>query len=299
MCVIAVKAVGKAMFPEKTIRDMFKRNPDGAGIMWAENGAVHIHKGMMSVKDVISFVNTRDWTDVPVVLHFRIGTSGNKDALNCHPYPIGVDNFVDGECDLAFAHNGILTGYNPGVNSSINDTQTFNNKVLSKLPHDFLSNEGIVALIKGAIATNKLAFLDKNGCITTVGDFQKDRDYLYSNLYWKPLPSAWAYSTGGWSYPAGSKPATFKQPTLFDGKLNKGLSFDRWFKVIDVGDDFSEEAASFNKAGYKKAVEELREFCFVKTGDEQDSEDFLYDDKYEYALEPETYTIYRDPLYQE
>ena len=194
MCIIAVKPIGMEMFPKETIENMFQRNHDGAGIMWAEDGKVHIKKGFMKVESFLEFVDSRnDWKNIPVVAHFRIGTAGPNDELNCHPYPVRQENTVECDCELAMVHNGILSGYNPPFGSRLNDTQVFINTVINKLPKKFYKNDAIVKLISGSIGTSKLTFLDGDGNITCIGNFIKDGGYKYSNESYK------TYRTYSWS----------------------------------------------------------------------------------------------------
>lgn len=119
MCIIAVKPSSKQMFDDAIIKQMFFRNRDGAGLMWTEDETVHFKKGFMTVQEILDFVHSRNWDGVPVVLHFRIGTAGLNNGLNCHPYPIWQSNRLEGECDLCMAHNGILSSYNPPFGSKI------------------------------------------------------------------------------------------------------------------------------------------------------------------------------------
>lgn len=182
MCIIAVKPSGKPMFTEEGIRQMFSRNRDGAGLMWTENDTVYIKKGLMTVEAVLNFLNSRKWDDIPVVLHFRIGTAGPNNELNCHPYPIKRKNdFLEGTCDLAMAHNGVMHQYNPPISSKINDTQVFVNTVVSKLPDNFLENEAICKLIENDVDPSRLCFLDKKGTITRFGKWIEEDGYFYSN----------------------------------------------------------------------------------------------------------------------
>lgn len=210
MCIIAVKEKNIPMFDDKTIKQMFSRNSDGAGIMWTENGNVHFKKGFMKVEPFLDFVHSRDdWSTIPAVLHFRIGTAGGNTPLNCHPYPIKKKNTVEGVCNMAMAHNGVMYKYNPPKGSSINDTQVFVNTVINDMPAGFLKSKAILKLIKEDIGTNKLAFLDKTGTITLIGDFIEDNGYKYSNSSYKV-----------WEYPKG---ITNHVPyvNLFDKKQTK------------------------------------------------------------------------------
>ena len=225
MCIIAIKPKGVKMFDDQTITTMFINNPDGAGYMYYDkkHKNVCIKKGFFSCKALLADLKTHNFDDVNVVLHFRISTSGKIDSLNCHPYPLYGKNADDCTANLAMAHNGILTAFNPPKDSPINDTQTFINEVLNNLKPDFLKDADKLMLIKKLIGTNKLAFLDDTDNVTTIGDFITDGDYIYSNSSYKVsslYPSTWsctyknvstkgkkkAKKSKGYAYPRGTKP---------------------------------------------------------------------------------------------
>lgn len=202
MCIIAVKPEGKELFPEKTIERMFAKNPDGAGFMFfnKETGKVEAHKGFFSCKKLINALNeVKDLKDTNAILHFRIGTSGKMDDLNCHPYPVYDENGTDFETDLAVAHNGVLREYTPAFGSEINDTQTFIRKVLRNLSPDFINDSEKLFLIKQILGTNKLAFIDKDNHITMLGDFIEDSGYFYSNYSYKEPEQTKYYQKPLWS----------------------------------------------------------------------------------------------------
>lgn len=187
MCIIAIKKASVPMFSDQLIRNMYDRNPDGAGIMYRKGNDVHIEKGFFSADKVLEYCHAHaaDLADTDVVMHFRIATSGKKDGLGCHPYPVWNKNSKT-SCDvkLAMVHNGILDTYGYKGTDEINDTQVFIKELLRKLPHNFLRNQAIMSMIGKTIGTNKLAFLDKDG-VTTVGEFIEDDGYLYSNTSYK------------------------------------------------------------------------------------------------------------------
>ncbi|MBR2679176.1 MAG: class II glutamine amidotransferase [Exiguobacterium sp.] len=209
MCIIAIKPKGQKMFDDDTITTMFINNPDGAGLMYynAKNeNHVAIHKGFMTCKSLLKYVHSMDLTDVNVVMHFRIGTSGLNDALNCHPYPLYVKNKTNMNAKIGMAHNGILHSFNPPKGSKINDTQTFINTVLNKLTPDFLTDDNATTLLQNLIGTNKLAFMDNDGHLTLIGKFIEDKGYYFSNQSYKQstlyrIPTAYSYA-----YPRGTSP---------------------------------------------------------------------------------------------
>lgn len=48
MCVIVYKPLEAPLPKEPLLRICWKRNPDGAGLMWPENGTLHFIKGLMT-----------------------------------------------------------------------------------------------------------------------------------------------------------------------------------------------------------------------------------------------------------
>lgn len=190
MCIIAIKPKGVEMFDDRTIEAMFTNNPDGAGYMYYDTKLhkVVIKKGFMTLKEFKKELKKHDFKNTNLILHFRIGTSGKNDRLNCHPYPIYEVNATSVKTNLGMAHNGILHDYEPAKGSEINDTQLFIRTVLRKLDKGFLKDENITFLIEELIGANKLAFLDSNNKVTLIGNgFIEDKGYIYSNdSYKKP-----------------------------------------------------------------------------------------------------------------
>jgi len=304
MCIIAVKPSSKQMFDDAIIKQMFFRNRDGAGLMWTENETVHFKKGFMAVQEILDFVHSRNWDGVPVVLHFRIGTAGLNNGLNCHPYPIWQSNRLEGECDLCMAHNGILSSYNPPAGSKINDTQVFVNKVLSNMPEGFLESKGIRHLIRKAIGTSRLCFLSKTGKITRFGSWVEDDGYFFSNESYK-VPKK-VYSS------CASTTKSTSQKTK--STLNKGVgAFDEEDREKFYGArlSFNSEFKSFshrrdgelckicrfaNFTTYSDAIKELQSKCRYygsrNFGTQNDYKIYV-DGVFEYVCLPESFTIQR------
>jgi len=187
MCIIAIKPADRPMFADEQIRVMFANNPHGAGLCYYHKDAhrVAIKKGFMDVESLLKYLHSRDFNGVNVILHFRISTSGYRDDLNCHPFPVYAKNKTACFTKMAVAHNGILRDYEPAKNSAINDTQVFIHRVLSRLSPNFVRSQDKLTLIEELIGTNKLAFLDEKNRVTTIGQFITDDGYLYSNDSYK------------------------------------------------------------------------------------------------------------------
>ena len=73
MCIICVSKSGVRQPSDITLRAMFRRNPHGAGYMYARDGKVTIHKGFMNIEDFLAAVHAEQFTPQDsVVYHFRI-----------------------------------------------------------------------------------------------------------------------------------------------------------------------------------------------------------------------------------
>jgi predicted glutamine amidotransferase len=158
--------------PEAYLQNSWDNNPQGAGLLWVENGKLTEFKTFKCEELKKKYFELRGNAFIGnIVLHFRISTSGKHNEENLHPF------FVDK--GLAFVHNGVIHGLGDTIHS---DTWHFNNSILRKLPKGFLDIEGIEILIKKAIGHSKLLFLDKNDKFHIInehlGSFDKDGNWF-------------------------------------------------------------------------------------------------------------------------
>lgn len=204
MCIIVVKDKNKPLPKDKYLKNCFENNPDGAGFMYLKNNQVIIDKGYMTYNSFEKRYRKlckkfNDFKDLPLIMHFRIGTAGANSKQNTHPYPISDDKrdlhktYI--KTALGLAHNGIIHEYNPSKHEKdINDTQKFIMQYLYPLYKNwstFYKNEKILNGIN-SITDSKFAFLDKYGKIKLVGKFETDEDgILYSNSNYQ---DSWYYN---------------------------------------------------------------------------------------------------------
>ena len=205
MCIIVVKDKNKPLPKDKYLKNCFENNPDGAGFMYLKNNQVIIDKGYMTYNSFEKRYRKlckkfNDFKDLPLIMHFRIGTAGANSKQNTHPYPISDDKrdlhktYI--KTALGLVHNGIIHEYNPSKHEKdINDTQKFIMQYLYPLYKNwstFYKNEKILQGIN-SITDSKFAFLDKYGKIKLVGKFETDEDgILYSNSNYQ---DSWYYYT--------------------------------------------------------------------------------------------------------
>jgi len=182
MCIAIMNKAGNTL-PEAYIQNSWDNNPQGAGLLWVENGRLTEFKTFKCEELKKKYYELRGNAFIGnIVLHFRISTSGKHNEENLHPF------FVNR--GLAFVHNGVIHGLGDQVHS---DTWHFNDSILRKLPKGFLSIKGIEILIKKAIGHSKLLFLDKNdkyyiinehlGSFDSNGNWFSNTSHLQLNSY--------------------------------------------------------------------------------------------------------------------
>ena len=189
MCIIAVKKANQPLPEEKIMKTMFKNNSDGAGFCYCLNGDVRIQKGYMTYEafaEALNKVSEKiDTYATPMLFHFRIATHGGINPALCHPFPISR-NFSEQKqlasyTNLGIVHNGII---DISSRDGASDTMTYIAEKLAKRykwDKGFYKSKKQRAVIQSEIGGSKMAFLDHNGGIYTVGDFIEDNGILYSN----------------------------------------------------------------------------------------------------------------------
>ena len=197
MCVIMAKPKGIDMPSDDTIHNMWVRNPDGAGFMYAKDGQVHIEKGFMKLDALRAALKKTaksvDLKNTAVVMHFRITTHGGTKPENCHPFPItdsiGKLKKLKQDTRIGVAHNGIISSVTP--RKGISDTMEYIATQLAPLSRavpKFYTDANLMLMIQNATAS-RLAFLTGGGKIYTIGQFITDGGRLYSNSSYEP----WIY----------------------------------------------------------------------------------------------------------
>lgn len=106
MCVAVLTLAGYRL-TESEIKNGWRNNPDGGGFAYVKDGKVQIEKGLMTLETFekkYEEIASQVFRESPMLVHFRIGTSGTKDANNTHPFAITPQVGPSG----AMIHNGIL-----------------------------------------------------------------------------------------------------------------------------------------------------------------------------------------------
>lgn len=191
MCVIVAKNKGYNLPKKEILQNCYTNNPDGAGIMYTKNNKVVIDKGYMSFNSLwkrLQKLKTEiDIKNTPIVLHFRIGTSGAYDKSNTHPFELTNQDSrllkLKNSVNIGIAHNGIITAYEDTTELTLNDTQLFIRDFLFpiyKINNEFYKYKDIQEIIK-KVTGSKFAFLTSKKELILIGDFIEDNGIYYSN----------------------------------------------------------------------------------------------------------------------
>ncbi len=177
MCLIIVKPPNVTIPHAELVRG-FSSNGDGAGLMYSKDGVLFI------IKDIFdSFINFKKIYDEavkisnngPIVVHFRIATSGQKDKLNCHPFCVNEK--------LGLAHNGFFSEMSSRA-EPLSDTALFS-QLLGSLPENFIEEEPLLFLVQDFIKEerSKVVFMSNLGKFTIVNELGGDwkKGCWYSN----------------------------------------------------------------------------------------------------------------------
>jgi hypothetical protein len=190
MCLIVVKEAGIKLPDKEHLENGAYSNRDGIGVAWHKKGVdeILIKKDFVNVFVLNKWIEENVKVEDSLIVHFRFGTSGLKDAGNAHPYPLVKDETLLRNTQLvwqnAVAHNGVFRSY--GNDKILNDTQEFIIDILSEeVIKNNLKSPAIQKLIKEYISTNKLAFMLNNGEIILLGDFNEEKGVKFSNYAFK------------------------------------------------------------------------------------------------------------------
>ena len=246
MCIIAAKAKGVKMPDKATIENMWFNNPDGAGFMYMKDGKVRIEKGFMKLKDLedaLSRVNEKTNLDeTSVVLHFRIATHGGVIPSNTHPFPVsssmGILQKLRCTTSLGVAHNGIIDiTPRKGVSDTMEYVATQLAPLYKGVPKFYL-NKNLMEMVDNAIKS-KLAILNGEGEIYTIGKFEEDNGILYSNTSYKPYSLYGKYWKNVWDEYDYLDELEEDNPSSYRYKEERLL---RWF-------DFDEDVTCMDSKG--------------------------------------------------
>lgn len=199
-------------FTNDFLLDVYSKNSDGLGIMFAADNKVQVRKIVpKTAKDFIDFYNEFA-AERACVWHARMMTHGDINLENCHPYKVTDDIWL--------AHNGVLSMGND-ANPRMSDTWHFIDKILHPaLRHnpDLMEDKDWIRYIERIIGTsNKFSMVRSDGLIQTL-----------NKASGVEFEGAWLSNTYAWSPSMfGFRPTQTYQTGGYYGKYS---SYDRYFE---------------------------------------------------------------------
>jgi len=226
MCIIAISDYNVQNLTKEVLETCFYNNDDGAGFAsWNRQTQLwDVEKGFLKFEDFWEAFSAHNFGEEDyVICHFRIGSSGNKDAGNTHPFPI-VDNY-DEMRELKFSvpnilfHNGVI-GSGEGIYS---DTMKHTkNMIAPLLPH--FEERGIkdIAIEVSRDVSNKWV-VTRGSKIYQWGKFEKSKE-------------GWEFSNTSYSY----RKAIIYNSNHYGAGWGSGytLGGNQWDKYYDKNGEF-------------------------------------------------------------
>lgn len=186
MCIICVKPAGEKFPSKKTIKTMFRNNPDGAGLMYSDGQKVTIQKGLMTFGEFWRALQAVRDDKKTFVMHFRITTHGGTSQGMTHPFPLASDEKQLKKLNITstygIAHNGMIDLTSEAT--KISDTALFVKKYMYPLFKGGVEDYKL-DLIEESISGSKMAILDRTGHVDLLGCWEEDEGLYYSNATYK------------------------------------------------------------------------------------------------------------------
>ena len=296
MCIIIAKPAGIKMPSKEILTNCFNNNPDGAGIMLSAKGKVYGFKGLMTF-DAVEFQLKKlkktfgNLDELPVVMHFRIGTHGANIAANTHPFPVAASykalRRLEWVSDLGMAHNGIISALSshPDIKAeNVSDTMAFIKHVVRPIKGvcDMMKNDKVMNALQ-LTSGSKLAFLNGEGMLRALGDFQVSEGVYYSNKSYKEeqkYTTSLGYGWRDWDW-------DYTRWDSYEPKSTKKRSDKPRLSADD--EKFLRESLA-----QEYALEELGEDVVIDCGDYQTS---VYNTKYAVDMNDGTLCYWDDNEY--
>lgn len=183
MCLLVSQPATTA-FTDEFLIDVYNKNSDGLGIMYAEAGRLHVYKALpANAQDFVDFYR-KHAQDRDCIWHARMKTHGDIDMENCHPYRVTDDIWM--------AHNGILSTGNDADHTK-SDTWHFIKNVLRPsltADPDLILDPQWVAFMGEVIGgSNKFGLLRSDGEICVINrksGVEFENSWLSNTYAWSP-----------------------------------------------------------------------------------------------------------------
>lgn len=270
MCLL-VSQTASTKFTDNFIKDVYRLNSDGLGVMYAEKSSLFINRVVpQTEKDFVDFfkdnIEGRD-----CAWHARMKTHGDIDLANCHPYQ--VLSSEEGY-PLYLAHNGILATGN-AKDKSKSDTwhfiQDYLRPMLLKNPTFFMT-DAFADLIGEFIGSgNKFILMDAYGNQVVINEergVEHEGAWLSNTYAWNTAGTKHDYSKstkwrGNYNFtPSSALGYTPLGVNLNDDDEDEEAEYDAWFKDELKADNSTIEDTT-KEVSDPNGYTESEEFCLT------------------------------------
>lgn len=190
MCLLIVNQTN--LIAKQQLKNAWDNNSHGGGMAYPftnehNERCVFIEKFTDFEEFYSEYKNVRKMVDKPMILHFRISSSGGRSDANIHPFYVREDK-------MAMGHNGTIR--------SLGDDTMSDSRHLAQIIGTFkgnstamLKHSGLRQLIYAVIGQSKLAFVDSSGNFEIfnehLGHWTANGDWMSNDSY-KEVRS-WVY----------------------------------------------------------------------------------------------------------
>lgn len=205
MCLLIHKPAAATVSME-LIKDAYKRNHDGIGIMLAYQGDIEVYK-FLDLTDFYHHMETL--TDMELFIHFRMRTHGNISLDNVHPFQISDD--------LWLMHNGVISDV--GTCKLRSDTKLFVELITPMLQNNpnLLFDLAWQKLIAKFCHGSRLAFLHSSGRSVIINE--------QDGINWRGL---WLSNTYAWSLWDDRSKLPLKMPDIKTKAFTSSKTSDKY-----------------------------------------------------------------------
>ncbi len=233
MCLL-VKQPASTVFTDDFLEDVYSKNSDGLGVMYAEDGKLRVYKALpANAKEFIDFY--REYIEnKDCVWHARMQTHGDIDFDNCHPYKVTDDIWL--------AHNGVLSTGN-SADKSRSDTWHFIRNIIAPAltaNPDLLVDADWHDFIGDMIGrSNKFGLVRADGEIVIINE-KSGVEFV----------GAWLSNTYAWSTHKFGFRSSYQSQSGYTDMYGSGYS-GSWYKGLQYEDEpeYEEPVGGFGKVG--------------------------------------------------
>lgn len=183
MCLLTQQPASVS-FTDAFLLDVYAKNSDGLGVMYAEDGKLHVYKCLpANGQDFVDFYR-KHAANRDCMWHARMKTHGDIDMENCHPYSVTEDIWL--------AHNGVLSTGNDADHTK-SDTWHFIKNVLRPAltadPNLMLDPEWVDFMGSVIGSSNKFGILRSDGASCVINrdsGVEFEKSWLSNTYAWSP-----------------------------------------------------------------------------------------------------------------